>query len=118
MEQSKLYADEIEKINAEIAKDPNNLTLLERRRDLLQGQRDLIESAEDEKQAIKDLIEEGYNSFLDKMQEVIDKRKEAMQQVKDLRGNFNSFIAQKHLQSAQKPVSHTNIIFAHLQFCR
>ena len=84
MSQAEDYANELRKINAEIAKDPNNLTLLERRQELLEAQRDMISSAEDEKQAIKDLVSEGYDTFLNAMQEMIDKRKEAMQSIKDL----------------------------------
>ena len=84
MRQASDYAEELKKINKEIAEDPNNLTLLERRQELLEAQRDMISSTEDEKQAMKDLIEEGYNTFLDYMQELIDKRKEAMQSIKDL----------------------------------
>lgn len=85
MSQADDYAEQLRKINAEIAEDPNNQNLLEHRQELLESQRDMILAAEDEKQAMKDLVEDGYNSFLDSMQEIIDKRKEAMQEIKDLR---------------------------------
>lgn len=84
MRQASDYAEELKKINDEIANDPNNLTLLERRQELLESQRDMILAAEDEKQAMKDLISEGYDTFLNYMQELIDKRKEAMQSIKDM----------------------------------
>lgn len=84
MRQANDYAEELKKINADIAEDPNNLTLLERRQELLESQRDMILAAEDEKQAMKDLISEGYDTFLNYMQELIDKRKEAMQSIKDM----------------------------------
>lgn len=84
MEQSKDYADEIEEINKDLAKDPYNIELLERREELIQSQRDMILAAEDEKQAMIDLAEEGYNKMLDYLDELIDKRKEALQAEKDL----------------------------------
>jgi hypothetical protein len=83
MSQADDYAEELNKINAEIAEDPNNLKLLERRQELLEAQRDMISAAEDEKQAMKDLVSDGYDAFLNAMQEIIDKRKEAMNQIKD-----------------------------------
>ena len=56
MAQADKYAEELKKLNAEIAKDPNNTTLLQHRQELLEAQRDSIIAAEDEKQAIKDLV--------------------------------------------------------------
>ena len=84
MAQADDYAKEIEEINKDLAKDPYNTLLLERRNELLEAQRDMISSAEDEKQAIKDLVSEGYNTMLEALQEMIDKRKEALQAEKDL----------------------------------
>lgn len=83
MKQSEQYAEEIEKINKEIAEDPNNQTLLERRQELLESQRDLILSAQDEKSAMKDLMSEGYDSLLSYMDELIEKRKEMLNLEKD-----------------------------------
>ena len=82
--QVKDYADEIAKIEKEIAEDPYNQKLLERKQSLIEAQRQSATEAKNEKQAMKDLIEEGYNSFLDSMSEMIEKRKEAMQSIKDL----------------------------------
>lgn len=84
MSQADDYAEELLKINEQIANDPNNTNLLEHREELLESQRDMIDAAEDEKQAIKDLISEGYDNYLNALQEVIDKRKDAMDQIKDL----------------------------------
>ena len=84
MSQADDYANEILEIDKALAEDPYNQDLLERRQELLESQRDSILAAEDEKQAMKDLVEEGYNSFLDSMSDMIDKRKEAMQSIKDL----------------------------------
>ena len=49
MEQSSKYAKEIKKIDKELAKDPYNQDLLERREDLLSKQRESISAAESEK---------------------------------------------------------------------
>ena len=64
MAQADKYAEELKKLNAEIAEDPNNTKLLEHRQDLLEAQRDSILAAEDEKQAIKDLVADGIEKSL------------------------------------------------------
>lgn len=84
MAQANKYAKEIKDINKELAKDPNNQELLERRNELLESQRDMILSAEDEKQAVKSLYEDSYNSLLDALDKLINKRKELLQSTKDL----------------------------------
>lgn len=84
MAQADKYAKEMKKINTELAKDPANKDLLERRNELLESQRDAISSAEDEKQAIKDLVEDGIEKELDSLQELIDKYNEALDSQKDL----------------------------------
>jgi len=84
MAQADEYATELQQINAELANDPYNQTLLERRDELLEQQRDMILAAEDEKQAMKDLMSEGYDALLGAMEEIIDKRKEMLSQIKDL----------------------------------
>lgn len=94
MSQADDYAKEIEEINKDLAKDPYNTLLLERRQELLEAQRDMISSAEDEKQAMKDLVAEGYNTMLEALQEMVDKRKEALQAEKDLY-DYEKTIAEK-----------------------
>lgn len=84
MAQADEYATELQQINAELANDPYNQTLLERRDELLEQQRDMILAAEDEKQAMKDLMSEGYDALLNAMDEIISKRKEMLSQIKDL----------------------------------
>lgn len=84
MAQADKYAEELKKLNAEIANDPNNTKLLEHRQDLLEAQRDAILAAEDEKQAIKDLVADGIEKELDALQDLIDKYTEAMDTAKDL----------------------------------
>lgn len=84
MAQAEDYAKEIQEIDKELANDPYNQTLLERRKELLEAQRDNISAAKDEKQAIKDLYSDAYDALLDYMSELIDKRKELLQATKDL----------------------------------
>jgi len=83
-EQNKKYAKEVENINRELANDPNNKKLLERRNELIDQQQDIIKGISDEKHAIKDLIQEGYETFLDYLQKSIDKRKEILEAQKSL----------------------------------
>lgn len=83
-EQTKDYAEEIEKINAELANDPNNKKLLERRNTLIDQQQSIIKGITSEKQAIKSLIKEGYDTFLDYLQRSIDYRKRALNAQKNL----------------------------------
>lgn len=84
MAQADKYAEELKKLNAEIAEDPNNTKLLDHRQDLLEAQRDSILAAEDEKQAIKDLVADGIEKELDALQDLIDKYTDAMDTAKDL----------------------------------
>ncbi|MBU5482318.1 hypothetical protein [Blautia sp. MSJ-19] len=84
MAQANQYAEEIKKLNAEIAKDPNNTKLIDRRKELLEAQRDNIKSAEDEKQSMADLIEEGINRQIDALGNLIDEYEDSIDSAKDL----------------------------------
>ena len=105
-EQNRTYAAEIKKINKELANDPSNKKLLERRNDLIDQQQDIIKGIDDEKHAIKDLIQEGYETFLDYLQKSIDKRKEALEAQKSLYDYENTVEEQtKAIASYQKQIS-------------
>lgn len=106
MEQSSKYAKEIKKIDKELAKDPYNQDLLERREDLLSKQRESISASESEKDAIKDMVEEGINKELDALQKLIDKRNEALESAKDLY-DYQKKIAEqtKNITDIQKQLS-------------
>lgn len=78
------YAKELEKINEELAKDPNNQILIDRKHELEDAQKDVAASAKDEQQALKDLASEGYDTFLSVMDKAIDKRKEMLSITEDL----------------------------------
>lgn len=84
MNQADMYAEEIKKVNKELAKDPNNKELIEHRQELLKLQRQSITSAESEKQAIKSLIKDGYDLQLNYLKELIDKYEESLDSAKTL----------------------------------
>lgn len=84
MAQADKYAEEILKIDKELAEDPYNQDLAERRQELLDLQQDMILAAESEKDAIKDLVSEGIELELDALQELIDKYEDALDSSKDL----------------------------------
>lgn len=84
MAQADKYAEELLRLNKEIADDPNNTKLLERREELLESQRDAILAAEDEKQAIVDMVREGIELELDALQKLIDKYSESLDSAKNL----------------------------------
>ena len=81
--QAKAYADEINKINEELAKDPYNTTLVDRKQELIKLQQESIKSALDEKNAIKDLISNGFEEYTKSLNEIIDKYKDMMSTIKD-----------------------------------
>ena len=72
MQEAQKYADEVRKINQDIAKDPYNQDLIERRDELRKSQRDAIEDAEKYKDSIVDLVENGIKAQIDAMKELID----------------------------------------------
>ena len=84
LKQSRQYADEISNIEKELASDPYNQDLIDRKEELLGLQRESILAAEDEKQAMIDLIKEGIDAQLDSLQDLIDKYKDALDSAKDL----------------------------------
>ena len=81
--ESQKYASEIKKIDKELAKDPYNQDLIDRKKELIKAQRDAISSAEDEKDAMIDLARKGYDAILESLQDLIDKKKEALESEKD-----------------------------------
>ncbi len=65
MSQAEKYANEIKKIEADIAKDPANKDLIDRKEELIKAQRDVILSANDEKKSMIDLARDGYDAMLE-----------------------------------------------------
>ena len=93
------YAQEIADIETEIANDPYNQDLIERREELLELQRDMISAAEDEKQAIIDLVKDGIELQLDALKELIDKYSNALDEAKSL------YEYQKKIKDATSQIS-------------
>ena len=83
LNQAQKYKDEILKIDEELANNPYDKELLDRKQDLIDKQQEAIKSSISEKNAIKDLVEEGYNDFINKLGDAIDKYKELMSTMKD-----------------------------------
>ena len=83
LNQAKAYKDEISKINEDLANDPYDKELLDRKQDLIDKEQEAIKSAMSEKDAIKDLTNDAYTDFIDKLGDAIDKYKELMSTMKD-----------------------------------
>ena len=83
MNQADQYAKKVAELNAQIAKDPYNQDLINKRDEYLEAQRESILNAEDEKNAIRDLVRDGIEAELDALSELIDKRNEALDNAKD-----------------------------------
>ena len=84
MAQASMYAEELAEINAQLANDPYNTELIERREELLALQQESIIAAEDEKQAIVSLVEEGIALELESLQELIDAYNDSLDSAKNL----------------------------------
>lgn len=106
LNQAKAYKDEILKIDEELAKDPYDKELLDRKQELIKAQQDAVNSSISEKEALKNLVQEGYDTFLDKLNEVIQKYKDLMSQQKDAY-DYEKSIAEKTkaLNALQKQYS-------------
>ena len=94
MAQADKYADEIKKINKELASDPNNKDLIARRDELLSSHRDSILAAKDEKEAMIDLAKNGIQVELDAVRELIDAYTDSLDSAKDLY-DYQKKIAEK-----------------------
>lgn len=85
-EQADDYKKAVEELNKELADDPYNRTLLDRRQELINSYRDAVEGAQDEKYAVIDLYEQGYNALSNKLKtltseygELLDTQKDAFE---------------------------------------
>lgn len=84
MGQANQYAKEIKKINKQIAEDPSNNDLIERKAELVKAHRQVIKAAESEKQAEKSLVSEGIKMELSYIKELISKYNDATSAQKSL----------------------------------
>lgn len=84
MEQAKSYGKQLLEINRQIADDPKNQTLIDKKNELVKAQQEVILSAKSEKDAIKDMVKTGIEKELDALKKLIDKYEEAVESQKDL----------------------------------
>lgn len=84
MSQADDYAKEIQKINKELAKDPFNTILIDKRQEYLKAQRDSIDAAYDEIDAAKSLMKDGYDAQIDALNKLIDLKTKNMDAEKSL----------------------------------
>lgn len=99
MSQADEYRKEMEKIDEALKSDSWNQDLVDRRKKLLELQRESILAAKDEKNAIKDLIEDGIKAQLDALKDLIDKYTDLMDTNKDL------YDYEKNIEEKQKTIS-------------
>ena len=84
MAQADEYAKEIQRIQRELAEDPYDKELIERREELIGLQQDSIKNAESEKDAIKDLVSQGIQIELEALKELISAYTDSLDSAKDL----------------------------------
>ena len=99
MNQADRYAAEVKKLNAELAKDPNNTILLEQKQKWIEAQRESILNAEEEKEAMISLVEEGVQAELSALSELINKYKDSLDNAKNL------YDYQKKISEQSKKIS-------------
>lgn len=83
MNQADRYAEEIKKVEAQLAEDPADMEVANRYYELIEAQQEAILSAEDAKNAIKDLVSEGIDLEIQHLDDLINKYLEALQAQKD-----------------------------------
>lgn len=106
MTQAEQYARELLNIDEQLAKDPYNQDLIDRREELLELQQEMILAAGDEKQAIADMVEEGIELELSSLKELIDTYTDALDAQKDLYDYQKNIAEQtKNIASLQKQLS-------------
>lgn len=105
-QQAAEYGRYAEQALSEYRADTNNKEALERYRKYIQLQRESLQACNDEKEAIKSLVEDGIDKQLDALQKLIDKRKDALQSEKDLYDYQKNIKSQvKELTSLEKQLS-------------
>ena len=84
MYQADLVAKETERLKKQLASDPYDTELEERYREMISLQQEYILAAQDEKEAIRDMVEEGIELEIEALEERIDKYNESLESQKDL----------------------------------
>ena len=103
IKQAKKYGEAVKRLNADIAKDPNNKTLINQRNEWLKAQQDAISNAHSQKEAIADLVEKGIKKQIEVMEDLIDKYEDALDAEKEQQKYAESIAKkQKEINSLQK----------------
>lgn len=84
MAQADAYFKEMQKIQQELASNPYDKTLIDRRDTLLQLQQQSIQAAEQEKNAVKSLVQEGIQLELTALKDLISAYEDSLDSAKDL----------------------------------
>lgn len=84
MRQADEYAEEMERVEKELAENPYNTDIIARREELLDLQQQSILAAEDEKEAIQNLVEDGIKKQLSSLKELIQEYGNSLDSAKDL----------------------------------
>lgn len=91
--QAQDYYSEVLELQKQLV-DGAGQEVLEHYNEIVDAHRDAVSAAESEKQAILDLIEDGYDAQLDALQSLIDKKKEQLDTEKNLY-DYRKSIAEK-----------------------
>lgn len=92
-QQAQDYYEEVQDLQKQLVNGAGE-EVLAQYNDMVKAHQDAVLAAEDEKQAILDLIEDGYNAQLDALQRLIDKKKEQLNAEKNLY-DYQKSIAEK-----------------------
>lgn len=84
LNQAQKYKEEILKIDEELANNPYDKELLDRKQDLIKAQQEAIKNSKEEKSVIKDLMSNAYNKLKDSISNIITKIKDGLSATKDL----------------------------------
>ena len=83
MEESLRYAEELVELERDLANNPEDTNVINRYNEILEKQQEMILAAESEKEAIADLVRDGYEEQKNALQELIDEYTEALDAEKD-----------------------------------
>lgn len=99
LNQAKDYEKEVYKIEKELAKDPYNKTLIERKEELVKSYQDAISAAQEEKYAIIDLYTQGYEAMKNHIADLISEYEKLMDAEKNAY-DWQNTVAEKTKQIA------------------
>lgn len=100
MAQADDYANELFEIENQLANNPYDTELIERREQLLALQQEAIKNAEAEKQAIVNLVKDGIQIELNALKDLISKYKESLDNAKSLY-DYQSKVSDKAAEIAR-----------------